>query len=275
VLSVNIGCEMLKVRGGTAALHIRVHITSAAISSSSWQDTGFAVGRGQTQPRPGGGLSAPRRSPLLGSPPRQLGASRAAAREASVVCPLAPPRAPPPRTTPHCSPIQLPDHSTTSSRHPPPGPHRSPSCPCAPAPPAPRVQIVPGRVSTEVDAHLSHDTRATYDKALRLIDLYSSKGAPGSHGVSRIIMHQRRCRRPAGFALEACQEHGSTRRRPSATGWPCPRRSSRHAGWPAGRLRPPASRHCAHTASCACTSAAPPSRLPNDPQKLSCLRRFS
>lgn len=39
------------------------------------------------------------------------------------------------------------------------------------------LKIVPGRVSTEVDAHLSFDTRATYDKALRLMDLYSAKGA--------------------------------------------------------------------------------------------------
>lgn len=37
-------------------------------------------------------------------------------------------------------------------------------------------QIVPGRVSTEVDARLSYDTAATYDKALRLIDLYAAKG---------------------------------------------------------------------------------------------------
>lgn len=38
------------------------------------------------------------------------------------------------------------------------------------------LQIVPGRVSTEVDAHLSYDTQATYDKALKLIDLYGKKG---------------------------------------------------------------------------------------------------
>mmetsp|Transcript_26344 Transcript_26344/g.67049 ORF Transcript_26344/g.67049 Transcript_26344/m.67049 type:complete len:367 (-) Transcript_26344:545-1645(-) len=38
------------------------------------------------------------------------------------------------------------------------------------------LKIVPGRVSTEVDAHLSYDTRATYDKALRLMELYSKKG---------------------------------------------------------------------------------------------------
>jgi transaldolase len=38
------------------------------------------------------------------------------------------------------------------------------------------LKIVPGRVSTEVDAHLSFDTQATVDKALRLVDLYAKKG---------------------------------------------------------------------------------------------------
>ncbi|GBG00452.1 transaldolase [Raphidocelis subcapitata] len=38
------------------------------------------------------------------------------------------------------------------------------------------LKLVPGRVSTEVDARLSFDTRATYDKALRLLELYSKKG---------------------------------------------------------------------------------------------------
>lgn len=38
------------------------------------------------------------------------------------------------------------------------------------------LRVVPGRVSTEVDAHLSYDTGATYDKALRLMDLYAAKG---------------------------------------------------------------------------------------------------
>jgi transaldolase len=35
--------------------------------------------------------------------------------------------------------------------------------------------IVPGRVSTECDAHLSYDTQKTVDKALRIVDLYSEK----------------------------------------------------------------------------------------------------
>lgn len=38
------------------------------------------------------------------------------------------------------------------------------------------LQIIPGRVSTEVDARLSFDTRATIEKARRLIDLYAEAG---------------------------------------------------------------------------------------------------
>lgn len=38
------------------------------------------------------------------------------------------------------------------------------------------LKIVPGRVSTEVDARLSFDTEATIKKAYRLIDLYKSAG---------------------------------------------------------------------------------------------------
>jgi transaldolase len=46
------------------------------------------------------------------------------------------------------------------------------------------VQIVPGRVSTEVDARLSFDTQATMDKARKLIDLYSQAGV----GKDRILI---------------------------------------------------------------------------------------
>ncbi len=38
------------------------------------------------------------------------------------------------------------------------------------------LKIVPGRVSTEVDARLSHDTKATVDKAHTLIGLYEKAG---------------------------------------------------------------------------------------------------
>lgn len=38
------------------------------------------------------------------------------------------------------------------------------------------LKIIPGRVSTEVDARLSFNTKATVEKALRLISLYSDAG---------------------------------------------------------------------------------------------------
>ena len=38
------------------------------------------------------------------------------------------------------------------------------------------LKIVPGRISTEVDARLSYDTQATVDKARKLIALYSAAG---------------------------------------------------------------------------------------------------
>jgi transaldolase len=38
------------------------------------------------------------------------------------------------------------------------------------------LDIVPGRVSTEVDARLSFDTEATINKAKKLIDMYAAKG---------------------------------------------------------------------------------------------------
>lgn len=39
-------------------------------------------------------------------------------------------------------------------------------------------QVIPGRISTEVDARLSFDTQATIKKAQRLISLYESVGVP-------------------------------------------------------------------------------------------------
>jgi len=38
--------------------------------------------------------------------------------------------------------------------------------------------VIPGRVSTEVDARLSFDTQASIDKARKLIDLYQESGVP-------------------------------------------------------------------------------------------------
>ncbi|MBM5815813.1 MAG: transaldolase [Cyanobacteriota bacterium] len=40
------------------------------------------------------------------------------------------------------------------------------------------LRIVPGRVSTEVDARLSYDTEATIEKARKLIGLYAQAGVP-------------------------------------------------------------------------------------------------
>jgi transaldolase len=38
------------------------------------------------------------------------------------------------------------------------------------------LKIIPGKVSTEVDAHLSFDTKASVDKALQIIKLYEEEG---------------------------------------------------------------------------------------------------
>ncbi len=40
------------------------------------------------------------------------------------------------------------------------------------------LRLVPGRVSTEVDARLSFDEEATYQRGKRLIDLYGAQGIP-------------------------------------------------------------------------------------------------
>lgn len=48
------------------------------------------------------------------------------------------------------------------------------------------VQIIPGRISTEVDARLSFDTRAMIEKARRLIDLYAQLGVDRSRVLIKI-----------------------------------------------------------------------------------------
>ncbi|KAF3765139.1 transaldolase [Cryphonectria parasitica EP155] len=40
------------------------------------------------------------------------------------------------------------------------------------------LQIIPGKVSTEVDARFSFDTKASVDKALHIIELYKEQGIP-------------------------------------------------------------------------------------------------
>ena len=48
------------------------------------------------------------------------------------------------------------------------------------------LALVPGRVSTEVDARLSFDTEATVARAERLIGLYEAAGVPRSRGLIKI-----------------------------------------------------------------------------------------
>ena len=48
------------------------------------------------------------------------------------------------------------------------------------------VSIIPGRISTEVDARLSFDTRAMIEKARRLIDLYEQKEIDRSRVLIKI-----------------------------------------------------------------------------------------
>ena len=48
------------------------------------------------------------------------------------------------------------------------------------------LEIVPGRVSTEVDARLSFDMTATVDKAYQLIELYKDAGIPSDRVLIKI-----------------------------------------------------------------------------------------
>jgi len=48
------------------------------------------------------------------------------------------------------------------------------------------VSIIPGRVSTEVDARLSFDEDATYTRAERLIELYQAAGVPAERVLIKI-----------------------------------------------------------------------------------------
>ena len=48
------------------------------------------------------------------------------------------------------------------------------------------LQLIPGRVSTEVDARLSYDTDATVEKARRIIDLYQQAGVDQSRVLIKI-----------------------------------------------------------------------------------------
>lgn len=48
------------------------------------------------------------------------------------------------------------------------------------------LQIIPGKVSTEVDARFSFDTKASVDKALHIIDLYKEIGIPKDRVLIKI-----------------------------------------------------------------------------------------
>ncbi len=48
------------------------------------------------------------------------------------------------------------------------------------------LDIVPGRVSTEVDARLSFDTRATIDRARRIVSAYEAEGRPRERVLIKI-----------------------------------------------------------------------------------------
>ena len=59
--------------------------------------------------------------------------------------------------------------------------------------------IISGRVSTEVDARLSHDTEATVDKARRLIGYYEEAGSRETVCSSRSPRPGRASERPSGW----------------------------------------------------------------------------
>ncbi len=65
------------------------------------------------------------------------------------------------------------------------------------------LQIVPGRVSTEVDARLSFDTEATIQKARYLIGLYEKNGTPRERILIKIASTWEGAK-----AAEVCQKEG-------------------------------------------------------------------
>jgi transaldolase len=65
------------------------------------------------------------------------------------------------------------------------------------------LEIVPGRVSTEVDANLSFDTQATLDKARYLIGLYEKAGVPRERILIKIASTWEGAR-----AAEVCEKEG-------------------------------------------------------------------
>ncbi len=48
------------------------------------------------------------------------------------------------------------------------------------------LESIPGRISTEVDAHLSYDTEATIAKARKLVELYQRRGIPAERVLIKV-----------------------------------------------------------------------------------------
>jgi len=48
------------------------------------------------------------------------------------------------------------------------------------------LKLIPGRVSTEVDARLSFDTEASYSRGQRLIELYQAEGVPADRVLIKV-----------------------------------------------------------------------------------------
>ncbi|CAJ0628198.1 8299_t:CDS:2 [Entrophospora sp. SA101] len=77
------------------------------------------------------------------------------------------------------------------------------------------LKIIPGRVSTEVDAILSFDTEATIAKAKRLIGLYKEVGIGKERVLIKIASISAKSKLPKylkkkGFIAVACAEAGAT-----------------------------------------------------------------
>ncbi len=49
------------------------------------------------------------------------------------------------------------------------------------------LKLIPGRVSTEVDARLSFDTAASVAKAHRFIELYAEQGVPRERVLIKVL----------------------------------------------------------------------------------------
>lgn len=53
------------------------------------------------------------------------------------------------------------------------------------------LKIIPGKISTEIDAHVSFDTQACVNKALHIIKVRSSREIYGA-GLTRLVVRTKR-----------------------------------------------------------------------------------